>query len=234
MHRTFPLALVAFALMLAACGGDSKGSTTTTPQRGATIAAASTPATVVATQTPGGAERTAVAVVTAASAADAEKTSTAVASPLKLTSDAFADGGLIPVKYTCIGDKVSPALSWSGAPPNTQEYALIVDDPDAPLASGVTHWVVYALPASVTKLPAAVPAGPDIVGGGKQGLNVSGATAFTPPCPPIGVSPHHYRFHLYALDAPLGLDAGKTNREVTAAVQGHITAETTLVGLFGR
>ena len=234
MHRTFPLALVAFALMLAACGGDSKVSTTATPQRGATIAVTGTPATVVPTQTPGGAERTAVAVVTAASAADAEKTSTAVASPLKLTSDAFADGGLIPVKYTCVGDKVSPALSWSGAPPNTQEYALIVDDPDAPLASGVTHWVVYALPASVTKLPAAVPAGPDIVGGGKQGLNVSGATAFTPPCPPIGVSPHHYRFHLYALDAPLGLDAGKTNREVTAAVQGHITAETTLVGLFGR
>ena len=234
MHRTFPLALVALALTLAACGGDSKGSTTATPQRGATIAVTGTPATVVATQTPGGAVRTAVAAVTAASAADAEKTSTAVASPLKLTSDAFADGASIPVKYTCIGDKVSPALSWSGAPPNTQEYALIVDDPDAPLASGVTHWVVYALPASVTKLPAAVPAGPDIVGGGKQGLNVSGVTAFTPPCPPIGVSPHHYRFHLYALDAPLGLDAGKTNREVTVAVQGHITAETVLVGLFGR
>ena len=233
MHRTYPLALVACTLMLAACGGDSKGSTSTPPQD-ATNTATSTPATVVPTQTPGRAERTAVAAVTAASAADAEKTSTAVASPLKLTSDAFADGASIPVKYTCIGDKVSPALSWSGAPPNTQEYALIVDDPDAPLASGVTHWVVYALPASVTKLPAAVPAGPDIVGGGKQGLNVSGVTAFTPPCPPIGVSPHHYRFHLYALDAALGLDAGKTNREVTMAVQGHITAETVLVGLFGR
>jgi hypothetical protein len=50
----------------------------------------------------------------------------------RLTSSAFADGGEIPVRYTCDGDNVSPPLAWSNLPEGTRSLALVVDDPDAP------------------------------------------------------------------------------------------------------
>jgi Raf kinase inhibitor-like YbhB/YbcL family protein len=60
---------------------------------------------------------------------------------MTLRSDAFKDSGNIPVQYTCDGDDVSPPLEWGGMPPQTRSFALIVDDPDAPV--GVfTHWVI--------------------------------------------------------------------------------------------
>src|SRR5581483_7191127 len=40
----------------------------------------------------------------------------------------FSDGGHIPSKYTCAAgqNSPSPAITWSGAPANTQSYALIM------------------------------------------------------------------------------------------------------------
>ena len=51
---------------------------------------------------------------------------------MKLTSPAFSHNGAIPSQYTCDGADISPALEWSDAPQNTNSFALIVDDPDAP------------------------------------------------------------------------------------------------------
>ena len=51
---------------------------------------------------------------------------------LTLTSADFTAGGPIPAIHTCDGANKSPALSWSGAPPDTKSLVLIVDDPDAP------------------------------------------------------------------------------------------------------
>ena len=51
---------------------------------------------------------------------------------MKITSPAFDEGGMIPSKYTCDGDNISPALNWTGAPDGTASFALICDDPDAP------------------------------------------------------------------------------------------------------
>jgi Raf kinase inhibitor-like YbhB/YbcL family protein len=64
---------------------------------------------------------------------------------------AFGDGKPIPRRHTCDGEDVSPELSWSGAPPGTRGFALIVDDPDAPV--GVwNHWLLYDIPASISSL----------------------------------------------------------------------------------
>lgn len=150
------------------------------------------------------------------------------ASTLSLTSDAFTNNGSIPVKYSCNGEGTSPALAWSGVPAGTQAYVLIVHDPDAPVAGGFTHWIITDLPASTTSLPAAVPAGQTIAGGGTQ------VVAYRGMCPPVGASAHHYHFRLYALDAALGAGAGVTKDSVEAAMQGHIVAETDLIGQFGR
>ena len=74
---------------------------------------------------------------------------------LKIRSDAFKDGRKIPEKYTGEGDDVSPALSWSGAPNGTVEFALICDDPDAPTADPWVHWVCWGIPGTAQNLIAA-------------------------------------------------------------------------------
>jgi Raf kinase inhibitor-like YbhB/YbcL family protein len=151
---------------------------------------------------------------------------------LTLTSDAFADNSTIPTEYTCSGANTSPSLRWSGAPANTGAFVLLVDDADAP-GGTFDHWVVYDLPASTTELPAAAPPGETLAGGGEQGNNGVGQPGYMGPCPPEGPE-HHYQFRLFALDAPLNLEPGKTKAEVEEAMQTHILAETMLTGLFGR
>src|SRR5208282_4934358 len=71
---------------------------------------------------------------------------------IQITSAAFADGQPIPAKYTCDGNDVSPPLAWTNAPANTKSFALIADDPDAPVGTWV-HWVAYDLPAATVALP---------------------------------------------------------------------------------
>jgi Raf kinase inhibitor-like YbhB/YbcL family protein len=154
--------------------------------------------------------------------------STPVSSALTLTSNAFENNGTIPTMYTCAGAGTSPALAWSGAPAGTKAFVLTVHDPDAPLAGGFTHWIVTDLPAAAASLPAAVAAADVIAGGGTQ------AVAYRGMCPPTGAAAHHYHFRLYALDAPLGAAAGVSKDSIEAAMQGHILAQTDLVGLCGR
>ena len=151
---------------------------------------------------------------------------------LALFSEAFTDNTTIPTEYTCEGANTSPPLRWSGAPPDTGAFALLVDDPDAPRGT-FDHWVVYDLPASTTKLPPGVPAGDALAGGGKQGKNGIDQTGYMGPCPPPGPE-HHYRFRLFALDAPLDLAPGRSKADVENAMDTHILAETVLTGLFSR
>jgi Raf kinase inhibitor-like YbhB/YbcL family protein len=156
----------------------------------------------------------------------------AESSDLSLQSAAFAANGPIPITYTCSGDNKSPALTWSGLPPATKTAALIVRDPDAPMGSFV-HWVLYNVPANVTKLPSAIPTTRTLDNGASQGANGSGAIGYHGPCPPPG-SAHHYHFRLYALDATLDLTPGAKADEVEQAIKGHVLASTDLVGTFAR
>src|SRR5713226_1741707 len=94
-------------------------------------------------------------------------------SQLTLTSPAIAPGAAIPGEFACIGGDRSPELTWSGAPKSTRTFALVVDDPNAP-GGTFFHWVAYNIPASRTSLPAGVPQGAEITGGGKQGMNSFG------------------------------------------------------------
>jgi Raf kinase inhibitor-like YbhB/YbcL family protein len=73
-----------------------------------------------------------------------------------IESSAFAHGGAIPRRCTCDGEDVSPPLRWLAAPDKTRSFTLIVDDPDAPDPAApkrvYVHWVLYDVPASVTKI----------------------------------------------------------------------------------
>jgi Raf kinase inhibitor-like YbhB/YbcL family protein len=152
---------------------------------------------------------------------------------LTLTSEAFAAGGDIPSQYTCQGDDSSPPLQWSGVPEQARSLVLIVDDPDAPdpAAPRMTwvHWVLYNLPASAGALPAGVGSA-GLPAGSEEGVNDWKRPGYGGPCPPVGR--HRYFHKLYALDTRLEGLRQPTKAAVEAAMQGHVIAQTELVGHY--
>jgi Raf kinase inhibitor-like YbhB/YbcL family protein len=150
-----------------------------------------------------------------------------------ITSPAFAPYGSIPSKYTCEGDDISPPLAWTGGPPETKTYALIVDDPDAPDPAKpqrvYVHWVVYNIPASVTRL-AENAARLGLPEGASHGTNDWGKQTYGGPCPPIGR--HRYFFKLYALDTVLRDLNNPTKAQLEKAMEEHLVDNTELVGTY--
>jgi len=152
--------------------------------------------------------------------------------PFEIASSAFSGAGMIPKKFTCDGPDVSPPLRWTQAPAKTQSFALIVDDPDAPVGTWV-HWVLYNLPANTTELPEGVEKQEQLTSGATQGRNDFRRIGYGGPCPPPG-TPHRYFFKLYALDTKLTLKAGATKAELERAMKGHILGQAELIGRYGR
>jgi len=150
---------------------------------------------------------------------------------IQVTSQAFAEGEMIPEKYTCDGNDISPPLSWSGVPEGTKSLALIGDDPDAPMGTWV-HWVLYNLPPDVVGIPENVPPHETLENGAKQGMTDFRRIGYGGPCPPGGT--HRYFFKLYALDTLLELDAGATKKELLDAMEGHTLGEGQLMGRYRR
>jgi Raf kinase inhibitor-like YbhB/YbcL family protein len=207
MRRTFLTALLSSIVLLAACGREGA-----TPTANNTNNAAPTPA---------------VAANEGNKAAMNEGNKAAI----KLTSTAFDEGGMIPSRYTCDGENVSPPLAWSGVPESAKSLALVADDPDTDHGTW-THWVVYKIPATEKGLPENVPAGDTLASGARQGTNDPKKTAYSGPCPPSGT--HRYFFKLYALDTDLNLPPGATKDQLLKATEGHVVAEGQLVGLYRR
>ena len=151
---------------------------------------------------------------------------------LTISSASFANGGTIAKKFTCDGEDVSPELSWSGAPAGTKSFALLSDDPDAPIGNW-NHWTAWNLPPDSRGLPEGTNKTKRLPDGTQQGSNDFHKIGYNGPCPPPG-KPHRYYFKLFALDTKLTLkdDAGK--RELGAAMKGHILAQGEWIGQYGR
>jgi Raf kinase inhibitor-like YbhB/YbcL family protein len=170
---------------------------------------------------------TCVALIVVLAACDvppspSEEASAAMTDQLTVTSTAFEEGGPIPSRHTCDGDDVSPPLGWTGAPPETAAFALIVDDPDA---RGWIHWLGADLPGEATGIQEGSPAG-------TEGRNGFGNTGWGGPCPPSGT--HRYEFEVFALSEQLGLDEGFEAAELHAAIEGKVLAAGTLTGVYQR
>lgn len=145
----------------------------------------------------------------------------------QLSSTAFEDGGSIPKRFTCDGEDVSPDLMWSGAPAETQAFALVVTDPDA---RDFVHWLAFDMGGSPSGgLPAGSSSSPDAP---PQGMNSFGHPGYGGPCPPSGV--HHYKFALHALDEALGLSGTPKLEELEEAMAGHRLATAELTGTYQR
>jgi len=166
---------------------------------------------------------------------------------LAVSSPAFKNGETIPADYTADGRNGSPALAWSGAPAATREFALILDDPDAPMPQPFVHWVIYKVPGTAKGLPEALPMGATVKAPGLESA-LQGPTGFAMfargggpppqpgyrgPAPPPG-KPHHYTFKVYALDAPLEAKEGMTKDDLLKAMEGKIVAQGELVGVYER
>ncbi len=152
--------------------------------------------------------------------------------PFKLTSPAFLEGKAIPKKYTGEGLDVSPPLKWSDPPTAVKSFALICDDPDAPMGTWV-HWVIYNVPPANRELPEAVPAKAELPDGIRQGLNDFRKVGYGGPMPPPG-KPHRYFFKLYALDTIVDLPKEEKKSDLEKAMKGHVLAEAKLMGTYKR
>ena len=149
---------------------------------------------------------------------------------MKLVSGAFADGAVVPRRFTCDGANVSPPLRWSGAPAGTRSFVLLCDDPDAP-AGTWHHWAAYDIPPTVTELAEDVGEKTKI----KQAVNDFRGTGYGGPCPPHGHGPHHYHFRLLALSTDhLRARADASCRDVEREARKFTLAEATLVGRYER
>jgi Raf kinase inhibitor-like YbhB/YbcL family protein len=149
-----------------------------------------------------------------------------------ISSSDFQNGGDIPKKFTCDGADVSPELSWSDPPAGTKSFALIADDPDAPVGTW-THWVLYDLPAGTHNLAENVPKIDQLPSGGMQGRNDFRKIGYGGPCPPPG-NPHRYFFKLYALDSKPNLKPGASRQEVEQAIKSHTLGKTQVMGKYKR
>jgi len=157
-----------------------------------------------------------------------------------LTSATFKDGGLMPQRVSnkpppnpnCVGDNVSPQLSWSNAPQGTKSYAITIVDPEGYGGVGVVHWVAYGISLNVTSFAEGEVSklSSKFIGG----KSTEGVGYYSGPCTPPG-APHHYVFRVIATDLdPKELPPGLTLEELQSKLAGHAKGAAGLVGLFAK
>lgn len=145
-----------------------------------------------------------------------------------IKSGAFKDGELIPAKFTCDGEDISPMLEIKNAPKDTKSFALILEDPDA--APIWSHWVLWNIGPGTQYIDEGT-----LPQNAMQGTTSSGSMRYGGPCPPKGDEPHHYTFRLYALDAEIeNIPPGASKNKLFEAIDGHIIGTAELTGLYQR
>ncbi len=142
---------------------------------------------------------------------------------MMISSSAFVNGALIPVKYTCDGENINPPLEFENISEETESLVLLVDDPDSP-SGNFTHWLVWNIPPGLKVEENSIP--------GTIGKNSFGQAMYGGPCPSVGT--HQYRFKVFALDTELGLPGSSGIKQVEKLMQGHILAQGQLTGRYGR
>jgi Raf kinase inhibitor-like YbhB/YbcL family protein len=159
---------------------------------------------------------------------------------LTLTTTAYEDGGIIPLKYTQAapaGTTVSPALAWTHVPAGTVTFALILNDPDTALnhsTEEVLHWMIFNIPGTATGLPEGMSAQATLPDGSIQALNYHKQVGYMGMGAAAAGPYHHYTYSLFALDTKLSLGPDATRADVMKAIDGHILGKGVLTGRFHR
>jgi len=144
---------------------------------------------------------------------------------MRITSQAFTDGGTIPDKYSKYGENRIPPIHFEEVPSKARSLALIVDDPDAPQGT-FTHWLLFNMDPAIREIKEDLT--PVMA---TQGKNDFGQVEYDGPKPPSGE--HRYFFKAYALDTVLPLARGSTREALQREIEGHVLDSATLMGKFG-
>jgi phosphatidylethanolamine-binding protein (PEBP) family uncharacterized protein len=126
-----------------------------------------------------------------------------------------------------------------------QEYILIVEDPDAPLPTPITHGLYYSIPSTVTGVnngdfrtaeDSSSTSTYHLTGGFKYGQN-RGGKIYLGPRPLLGHGPHRYFFQLIALKEKV--DAGNLStvankEELALEIQGKVIGWGVWIGVYER
>jgi Raf kinase inhibitor-like YbhB/YbcL family protein len=166
---------------------------------------------------------------------------------LRLSSAGFADGGILPLTFTCYNNggnaqsppenAASPPFSWANVPKGTASFALTLNGPDNHPNKGIDmemFWAIWNIPASATQLGQGVKLGPELPEGIRQAAGQRNIVGYRGPCAPVGVGRLHYLFTLYALDQTLNVPGGATEAELKKAMDGHIIGTSIYVGALER
>jgi phosphatidylethanolamine-binding protein (PEBP) family uncharacterized protein len=132
-------------------------------------------------------------------------------SSFTVASPVVAAGGLLPAAYTCDGAGSTLALTWSGAPAGTKEYAVLMTTLPG---DGTTkwNWVLYGIPAATTALAR------DAYGVGTLGVGSDGPlAAYQPPCSQ-GPGSKTYTYTVYALSGPPSVTGTPSGATLAAAI----------------
>jgi phosphatidylethanolamine-binding protein (PEBP) family uncharacterized protein len=151
---------------------------------------------------------------------------------ITVTSTAFGDGAAMPMASAGkgVGDNVSPELRWTGLPAQTRQVVLIIDDVDVPLPRPLLHTVAVIEPGVQGVETGALQPGTTGMRFIPGGL---GHRGYAGPRPIPGHGPHHYRFHVLALDEPVP-DHVATARALLRQMARHVLARGVLTGTYER
>ena len=151
---------------------------------------------------------------------------------INLISDVFDEGEMIPARHTCDDINVSPPLRWDSLPERTISFAILCEDPDAPMGTW-THWIIFNIPPDIMELSAEIKKEEKLEKGMIQGINDFGYAGYGGPCPPEGEK-HRYFFRIYALDTTLNIGPGAKREEFLKALNENVLDEGQLMGIYGR
>jgi Raf kinase inhibitor-like YbhB/YbcL family protein len=165
---------------------------------------------------------------------------------LSVTSEAWPDGGEVPMHNAGRGDNKSPAFEfhWSmggnpaSAPDTLQTYAVIfhdIENSSNKTTTDTLHWTAFNIPGTAKGLPEGLGTG-DLPDGTRNGPGIMSRGGTQPGGyfgPGAGPGPfHHYIFEFYALDTKLDLPANTTREELLKAMDGHVIGKAAFTGRF--
>lgn len=137
----------------------------------------------------------------------------------------FVDGGPIDARYTCDGENLAPALSWSAPPPGTVEVAITLTDLDAP---DFVHWAMAGLDPTATAIGEATV--PEFA---ITSVNSGATLGYTGPCPPAGTS-HTYQFTVHFLLQQTELASDGPAADLLAAINDATFSQASVTGVYAK
>jgi Raf kinase inhibitor-like YbhB/YbcL family protein len=159
---------------------------------------------------------------------------TSVPNVISVKSEWFHNGEAMPPRSAGagVGENVSPPLTWSGVPAGTEEIAIIIEDPDAPLPRPFVHMIAYHI----------APNNPMLVEGALNdkardilfGKSTAGAQGYMGPRPVPGHGPHRYCFYVLALNRPVGTLIAPKLKAFLKNICGRTIGYGCLVGVYER